>query len=133
PISRTREQLSWIYLHLPVTMGIAAVGASILNVVEHSGETLPREVRMLLVVAIAAVLVSIAMILKSLKLPESLRRAYRTGAHVMFISGLLILFVGLTLLSAIPLLLLLVVLMLAPVLYSVLVWIKVFDARELEM
>ena len=133
PIPRTRERLWWVYLHLPVTMGIAAVGASILNVVEHTGEPLPREVRLLLVGAIAAALVSIASILKNLKLPESLRRVYRTGAHVTFIVGVLILLVGLTSISTIPLLIVLTLLMLVPVLYGILVWIKVFDARELEI
>ncbi|HKY54084.1 MAG TPA: low temperature requirement protein A [Anaerolineales bacterium] len=133
PIPRTRERLWWIYLHLPVTMGIAAVGASILNVVEHAGEALPGEVRLLLVGAIAIALISIALILKNLNLPESLRRVYRTGAHVTFIAGILILLAGLTSMSTIPLLIVIILLMLAPVLYGILVWIKVFDARELEM
>jgi low temperature requirement protein LtrA len=133
PIPRTRERLWWIYLHLPVTMGIAAVGASILNVVEHVEAALPGEVRLLLVGAIAAALISIALILKNLKLPESLRSVYRTGAHVTFISGILILLAGMTSLSIISLLIVLILLMLVPVLYGILVWIKVFDARELEM
>jgi low temperature requirement protein LtrA len=42
----------WFYLHLPLTMGIASVGAAGLNVVEHAGEHLPAEVRWLLVSAI---------------------------------------------------------------------------------
>jgi hypothetical protein len=113
-------------------MGIAAVGASILNVVEHSGEPLPREVRLLLVGAIAAALISIALILKNLNLPESLQRVYRTGAHVTFIAGVLILLTGLTSMSTVPLLLVLTLLMLVPVFYGILVWIKVFDANELE-
>ena len=57
PIPRTSKRLWWIYLHLPVAMGITIVGASILNVVEHAGEPLPGEVRWLLVGAIAAVLI----------------------------------------------------------------------------
>src|SRR5919106_847068 len=55
PIPRTSKKLWWIYLHLPVTMGITAVGASILNVVEHAGEPLPSDVRWLLVGSIAVV------------------------------------------------------------------------------
>src|SRR5688572_27082928 len=85
PIPRTSERLRWIYLHLPVTMGITAVGASILNVVEHAGESLPNDVRWLLVGSIAVVLISIALILKSLNLPENQSSLYRTGARVMFI------------------------------------------------
>lgn len=133
PVPRTSNRLEWIYLHLPVTMGITAVGASILNVVEHAGEPLPGEVRLLLVGAIAAVLTSIALILKRLNLPENQRILYRTGARVTFIAGILVVLSGLTSISTIPLLLILIVLLLAPIFYGILVWIKVFDARELEM
>ena len=133
PIPRTRERLEWIYLHLPVTLGITAVGASILNVVEHAGESLPGEVRWLLVGAIAAVLTSIAMILKNLNLPENQRILYQTGARVTFIAAILVLPAGVTSMGTIPLLLILIVLLLAPVLFGILVWIKVLDARELEI
>jgi low temperature requirement protein LtrA len=132
PIPRTSKKLWWVYLHLPVTMGIAAVGASILNVVEHAGEPLPNEVRWLLVGAIAAALTSIALILKSLNLPENQRSVYRTGARVTLIAGILILLAGLTPIDTIPFLMILIAFLLAPVFYGILVWIKVFDARELE-
>jgi len=133
PIPGTRERLRWIYLHLPVTMGITAVGASILNVVEHAGESLPEEVRWLLVGAIAVALTSIAFILKSLNLPESQRILYQTGARVTFIAGILVVLAGLMSIGTIPLLLILIVLLLAPVLFGILVWIKVLDGRELEI
>ena len=133
PIRRIPQTLAWIYLHLPVTMGIATVGASILNVVEHTGEPLPSGVRWLLVGAIATVLISIALIVKSLNIPENQRSLYQTGARVGFTAGILVLLVGLTRISTIPLLLTLIVLLLAPVFFGILVWIKVFDARELEM
>ncbi|HXQ38780.1 MAG TPA: low temperature requirement protein A [Anaerolineales bacterium] len=133
PMRHTRSSLLWIYLHLPITMGIAAVGASILNVVEHAGEPLPREVRLLLVGASAAALTGMSLILKNLNLPESQYILYRTGGRVKFIAGILILLAGLTSMSTIPLLIVLILLMLVPVLYGILVWIKVFDARELEI
>jgi low temperature requirement protein LtrA len=133
PIPRTSTRLAWIYLHLPVAMGITAVGASILNVVERAGEPLPNEVRWLLVGAIAVVLTSIALILKSLNTPESQRILYQTGARVSFIAGILIFLSGPMSISTIPLLLVLIILLLAPLLYGILVWIKLLDARELEM
>ena len=132
PISGTSERLRWIYLHLPVTMGITAVGASILNVVEHAGESLPNDVRWLLVGSISVVLISIALILKSLNLPENQRDLYRTGAGVMFIAGIVVLLSGFAPLDTIPLLMVLIALLMAPVFYGILVWIKVLDARELE-
>jgi len=133
PIRRIPQTLAWIYLHLPVTMGIATVGASILNVVEHTGEPLPSEVRWLLVGAIATLLISIALIVNSLNIPENQRSLYQMGARVGFTAGILVLSVGLTPISTIPLLLTLIFLLLAPVFFGILVWIKVFDARELEM
>jgi low temperature requirement protein LtrA len=133
PIPRTGQQLRWIYLHLPVTLGITVVGASILNVVEHTGEPLPGEVRWLLVAATATVLISISLLLKNLHLPESQEVLYRTGARLMFVSGLLTVFSGLASIDTIPLLVVILALLLAPVLFGVLVWIKVLDARELEM
>lgn len=133
PLPRSIAVLEWIYFHLPVTMGITAVGASILNVVEHAGEPLPGEVRWLLVGAIAAALISIASILKNLDLPASQRILYQTGARVTFIASILVVFLGLMPIGTIPLLLVLIVLLLAPVFYGILVWIKVLDARELEI
>jgi low temperature requirement protein LtrA len=133
PLPRTSKRLKWIYLHLPVTMGITAVGAGILNVVEHAGEPLPAEVRWLLVGAIAAALTGIALILKSLNLPENQRSIFRTGSRVMFIAGILVVLSGLTSIGTIPLLLVLIAWLLTPVFYGILVWIKVFDARELEI
>ena len=49
PISKRSKVAGWLYLHLPMTAGIAATGAAILNVVEHAGEPLTREGRWLLV------------------------------------------------------------------------------------
>jgi low temperature requirement protein LtrA len=59
----------WLYLHLPMTMGIAATGAAVLNVVEHAGEPLTTEVRWLLVGAIALALVCIAILMRTIQIP----------------------------------------------------------------
>jgi low temperature requirement protein LtrA len=133
PIPQTSKTLWWIYLHLPVAMGITSVGACILNVVEHAGEPLPGEVRWLLVGSIAMVLISIALVMKSIHLPENQRSLYLTSSRVMFFAAIVVLLVGLTPIGVTPLLVALIVLLLAPVLFGILVWIKVFDARELEM
>jgi low temperature requirement protein LtrA len=121
PIPRVSKLLVWIYLHLPVTLGIAAVGACILNVVEHTDEPLPTEVRWLLVGAIATVLTSISLILKSLHIPEDQRMLYQTGARVTFFAGILMIVAGLMPIGTVPLLLTLIVLLLAPVFYGILV------------
>ena len=78
-------------------------------------------------------LISIALLLRSLELPENQRILYQTGARATFLAGTLIVLSGLTPIDTIPLLLVLITFLLAPVLFGILVWIKVLDARELEM
>jgi low temperature requirement protein LtrA len=86
----------WLYLHLPMTMGIAATGAAVLNVVEHAGEPLTTEGRWLLVGAVALALVCIAILMRTIQIPPEHYRPYRTGGIVTFISGLVILLLGLS-------------------------------------
>jgi len=49
----------WFYLHLPTTVGSTTVGATILNVIEHTGNNVPVEVRRLLVTSLVVILISI--------------------------------------------------------------------------
>jgi hypothetical protein len=92
----------------------------------------PGEVRWLLVGSIACVLISTALITKSLDLPENQRSLFWKSSRAMFIAGVLIVLLGVSPIGSITLLVILIVLLLAPVFYGILVWIKVFDARELE-
>lgn len=49
---RDREEerrVTFLELHVPLTVGIVMTGAAVLNVVEHAGEPLTPEVRWLLV------------------------------------------------------------------------------------
>jgi hypothetical protein len=114
-----------------MTMGIAATGAAVLNVVEHAGEPLTTEVRWLLVGAIALALVCIAILMRTIQIPPEYYGAYRTGGIVTFISGLVILLLGFSSLSTIPLLMVLIVLMLAPVFYGLKVWITMLGGEEI--
>jgi low temperature requirement protein LtrA len=68
PHSNLAMLSAWYYAHLPLTMGIAAVGAAVLNVVEHVGEHLPAEVRWLLVGAVA--LISVALLMRVIQTPK---------------------------------------------------------------
>ena len=40
PIDTRSKTAGWMYLHVPMTAGIVATGAAVLNVVEHAGEPL---------------------------------------------------------------------------------------------
>ena len=108
-------------------MGIAAVGAAVLNVVEHAGEGLPAEVRWLLVAAIAIALISTAILMRTIQLSPAHRRTHRAGGRVMLVSAVLILLLGFSGLSIIPLLVFLVLLMLAPVFSAFRVWLASLD------
>ena len=121
----------WLYLHLPMTIGIAATGAAVLNVVENAGEPLGAEVRWLLVGAIALALVCIAILMRTIQIAPEYYRAYRTGGIVTFVSGLVILLLGFSGLNAIPLLMVLIILMLAPVFYGLKVWITILGGEEI--
>jgi low temperature requirement protein LtrA len=131
PISKRSKVASWLYLHLPMTAGIAATGAAILYVVDHAGEPLTAEGRWLLVGAVALALICIALLMRSIQIPDEHQPIYRAGGIVTFVSGLIILLLGLTSIPAIPLLVVLILLLLAPVLYGLKVWIQMLGAEEI--
>lgn len=133
PITGRAKMMSWLYLHLPMTAGIAATGAAILDVVEHSGEPLTTASRWLLVGAVALALICIALLMRSIQIPGEHRRLYRTGGIVTLVSGLIIVVLGLTRIPAIPLLILLVLLLLAPIFYGLKVWIEMLGAEEITL
>jgi low temperature requirement protein LtrA len=133
PLSGRGTIARWLYLHLPMTMGIAATGAAVLNVVEHAGEPLTGEVRWLLVGAIALALVCIAILMRTIQIPAEYYRVYRTGGIVTLISGLVILLLGFSGMSAIPLLIVLSLLMLTPIFYGLKVWIQMLGGEEIAL
>ncbi len=132
PIDRPAKTLSWLYLHVPLTIiAIVATGAAVLNVVEHTGEPLSAEVRWLLVGAIATALISIAVLMRIIQIPEEHYQIYRRGGIVTLVSGFIILLLGLSGLDTISLLVVLILLLLTPVLYGVMVWINLLGVEEM--
>lgn len=116
--------LTWAFLHLPLTIGIVAVGAAVVNVVENAGEALPQGVRWLLVGACALVLAIIPLLMGTIRIPEEHWPIYRRGWGAGLAAAVLIALLGLTNLNTIPLLLSVIFLLLAPVVYSLLAWIE---------
>lgn len=117
----------WVYTHLFITGGIAAIGASILNVVQYAGEELPIAVRWLLVSALSLVLMGIALLLSALDVPQKLQPTHQLTQRVIIGSALLILALGLTQLQTLPLLIAILGLMFAPIFFALLSWIKNLD------
>ncbi len=129
PRSGNTSLLVWTYAHLPVTAGIAIVGAALLNVVEQAGEALLVEVRWLLVCAIGIVLVGIAVMLHTLEPDEELAQSRRMGKIVMVLAAVAIVALGSFSLEAIPMLGIIVALMLAPVSTALVSWIKQVETK----
>lgn len=130
PIAKLSKMIWWTYLHLPMTIGMAAIGAAILNVMENSGEHLPATVQWLLLGAIAAVLLSIALLMQTISVPKQYQKIYRTGGIITATSSLVVLTLGWFNLSIIILLIAFVTFMLLPIFYGIMVWIRTLEGLE---
>jgi low temperature requirement protein LtrA len=124
PRPRRNAVSIWFYAHLPLTIGIASAGIAVLNVIEHSEDQLPPEVRWLLVVAIATVLLSIAVLIVTLQRVANYEQIFRFGRLTMVVAAILIFLLGFSGLEIIPLLVAIVVLLMFPVAVGLLAWIK---------
>jgi low temperature requirement protein LtrA len=128
----TRTQL-WLYLHLPLVITMAAVGAALLNTVEHSIEPLPADVRWLLVGSVAVAVASIAALTRTLKARRVHLALYRTVAGALAGSALAIAAVGLTDWGSRGTLVATVLLLALPIAAGLSVWLRQMDAVELRL
>ena len=120
----------WAYMHLPVTIGMATIGAAVLNVMEHAGDPLPSEIRWLLVIAIAVVLVSIMILIRSLQYAPEVQDSVQRGGMVILVSAVVILGLGILSLETIPLLAIIAVLLLTPIVYALIAWVRNLEVEE---
>lgn len=122
PVS-SRTQM-WLNLHLPLVIAIAAGGAGVLNAVERVGEPFPDPVRWLLVGSLAAAVLSVALLSRTLEIRRAQPEIYPPVEAALLVSAVLILGVGLTDWGAKASLSAMVVLLLAPVVAGISVWLK---------
>lgn len=94
PISRLTQL--WLYLHLPVVMGIAAGGAAVLATVEHAAQPLPGETRWLLVGSLAVVMVSVTALTLTLQNRRRFEPVYLVAERSLLIAAAAAVAVGLT-------------------------------------
>jgi low temperature requirement protein LtrA len=127
PWPRRLSQGAWFLLHLPMTLGIAAAGAALLNVVEHAGDPLATGPRWLLMGSVALLLLTIASLMRVIRVPRAQSEVYRRGGRVTAGAGLAVLLLGTTPLQGIPLLSLVILIMLLPVFYGLKAWILMLD------
>lgn len=123
--------IKWYYMHLPLTIGIVAVGASVLNVVEHAGAHLPDEVRWLLLASTALTLVTTALLSRTTQILPGHQRVHDIGRRGLFISALLIIALGFIPFGTIPLLSIIVLLLLLPVFFGIRVWVETVGTDDI--
>ena len=130
---RARRTQLWLYLHLPLVTAMAAVGAGVLNAVEHSTVSLPADVRWLLVGALAVAVGSVAALTRTLEIRRTYPALYRTVAGTLAGSAVLILAVGLTDWGAKGTLTAMVLLLGLPIGTGLGVWLRRTDAADLTL
>ncbi len=126
----TRTQL-WLYLHLPLVIAMAAVGAGVLNTVEHAAAPLPANVRWLLVGALAVAVGSVAALTRTLEIRRAYPALYRTAGATLCGSAFLIVAVGLSDWEANGTLAAMGLLLGLPIAIGLLVWLRHADAADL--
>jgi len=124
-------RMLWTYIHFPITLSIASLGAAMINVVAHPDAPPSLEVRWLLCGSIALALISITILLKTLVTRPEIMTHFRIGSSIMI--GSSIVSIGLaiwgTSFSPIPLMSLILALVFIPVFYGIGVWLF-FDSED---
>ena len=96
PGQRGRRLASWLYSHLPLTMGISASGAAMVSLLEHAGESrTPAATGWLLVGSVVIVLGSVTLACTALppdEFPDGMARyiapSFAAAAAVIVVIGL---------------------------------------------
>ena len=117
-------EAGWAYLHLPLYIFIAAVGAAVLNVINAPGDSIPVNARILLSASVSVSLLSIAFIHKTIQLPEQHRKIHKFPGRMIFFASLLVLIPGLFDMNSILYLSTTILIMLTPILFGIRLWVK---------
>ena len=114
--------LWWMYIHVPLIVGIAGAGAAVLAAVERVGEPASSEVRWLMVGTVALVLACLAGLTHSVDALPGGDRAGRSAELSLIVSALAILALGLASTSAGWTIAWILLVLLIPICFSIGVW-----------
>ena len=119
-------RLGWSYLHLPLVMGIAAIGAGVLDILTLEGEALSPGVLWLTTGAAAVVLVTIGLIELTLRRDPDEPTDLRVSFSLKLGAGVLALGLGLGdgVLGPVALLVVLILLVMVQMSYGAYVWFR---------
>ncbi len=84
PFSSILSNAAWVYLHLPLTIGIAVIGATFLTIIEGENHQLTNNIRFFVVFTVCTIYLSIAYISSIIRVPDSLIIVYKTSRRVIF-------------------------------------------------
>jgi low temperature requirement protein LtrA len=131
-----KNKASWLYLwiliHLPIWLGITAIGPTVLNIISLEDLIIPTEILWLLVGSIALALFSIGVFVYSLDVDVRYKNSYRKGSFLLFgLSAFTLIFLILeSLLTSIILLLGLFIILLIPLLYTLYIRVKIPEESQ---
>lgn len=118
------HEAGWAYLHLPLYICIAAIGAAVLNVINAPEDSIPVNARILLSASVSISLLSISFIHKTIQIPEQFRKIHELPGRTIFFAALLVLIPGLFEMDTILFLSITIIIILAPIFFGVRLWVK---------
>lgn len=124
---------AWTYVHLPLVASIAAVGAAVLNSIEHVGEGMPSNVRWLLVGGVSIALLCVAIIINTLGSESAVYEGIdQRSRNIMLICAAVTVIVGFLQLPPIMTLSIIAVLLLAPIFFGLKAGLEKIAVQKLD-
>ncbi len=124
PRESRATSFGWLYMHLPITLGVVAAGAGIVNAIEYADSIIPVYGRHLLSGSIGLTLICIFLLMQILHIPKEYKHTYTWGSIITIVSGVFLSAVGFISIQTVLFLAILVGILLVPVFFSAMVWIK---------
>lgn len=125
PIENFLKGNVWAYLHLFMTMSISALGAVILNIIEHTDHHVSSEVLWFLIGSLIMILVTILAMTFTIQIADDLQVLYQRVRFALLASIIIILATGFVELSNILLLVVHQIAILIPIIYGVYIWVNI--------
>lgn len=114
----------WFYLHLPLTMSLAALGAALLNVIANYKEGISHDAKWMLVLSIAIVLICITLLTLTIQHKATSKNFFRNGRVAMLVSAALLPLSVIYITDPQMILSMILALLFLPILVGFLAWIK---------
>ena len=118
------------YLHMPLMMSIAGVGAVLLYMIEHSGDGLSDQSRWMFVGFLAIGLVANALILRLVERPKHMWKIAQSSSNAMLIGAAAVVLFGFSTFGVLTLLGMSVLTLLIPVYYGMSTWLRLQNTNS---